>query len=528
MTASLSAASLSAARRARELAGLAEGEVVDLLVVGGGITGAGVALDAASRGLSVALLERGDLASGTSRWSSKLVHGGLRYLAGGDVPIAYESAVERRILMERTAPHLVRALPMLLPLGPGQGRLATAAMTAGLVGAEVLRAAAGTSRRTLPRPRRLSRPETLSLAPALRRDGLRGGLLGWEGQLTDDARLVVAVARTAAAFGARIVPRAEVVQLAGDGAWVRDRLSGREFEVRARSVVNAAGVWAGTLSAGVALRPSRGTHLVLDGASLGLPRAGLTLPLPGERTRFAIVLPQRDGRVYAGLTDVEVDPTEPLPEVPQPTEAEVRFLLDAVSSALEKPIDTADVLGAFAGLRPLLAGAAGRTADLSRRHAVLLGGDGVITVVGGKLTTYRRMAADAVDAVVAHADLVAARCRTRRLPLVGAGAPRTLDRIPAPRRLVDRYGTEAPRLLELDQSRIDAGLTGLTVAEVEFALRHEGALTADDVLDRRTRIGLVAADREAARVAVEQIVGSVDAESGKGGGPHDALPARRP
>ncbi len=500
--------SLSADRRARELEGLAGTEVVDLLVVGGGITGVGVALDAASRGLSVALVERGDLATGTSRWSSKLVHGGLRYLAAGDVGIAHESAVERRIVMERTAPHLVRALPMVLPLRPEQGHLATSAMVAGLMGAEFLRAAAGTARHTLPRPRRINAAETLALVPALRADGLRGGLLGWDGQLIDDARLVVAVARTAAGYGARIITRAEVLRLARDGAWVRDRVSGREFEVRARSVVNAAGVWAGTLSGGVALRPSRGTHLVLDGRRLGAPRAGLTLPVPGERNRYAIVLPQRDGRVYAGLTDVEVDPAEPLPEAPIPTEAEVRFLLDTVSSALETPLDSADVLGAFAGLRPLLAGAAGRTADLSRRHAVLLGGDGVITVVGGKLTTYRRMAADAVDAVIAHADLVAGRCRTKRLPVVGAAPPSTLARVPAARRLVERYGTEAPLVQELGTEQLATGQR-VTVGEVLFAVQHEGALDADDVLDRRTRIGLVPAERQAAEPAVNALLETV-------------------
>ena len=504
MTAS-QVASLSAARRQKELDGLAGGEVVDLLVVGGGITGAGVALDAASRGLSVALLERADLAAGTSRWSSKLVHGGLRYLAAGDVGIAYESAVERRILMERTAPHLVRALPMMLPLGPAQGHLATTAMLGGLTAAEVLRAAAGTSRRTLPRPRRLSAIETLALAPGLRRDGLRGGLLGWEGQLVDDARLVVAVARTAAAHGARVITQAEVIHLAGDGAWARDRRTGREFEVRARSVVNAAGVWAGTLSGGVALRPSRGTHVVLDGAVLGNPRAGLTLPIAGERNRYVIVLPQRDNRVFVGLTDVEIDARQPIPAVPTPTESEIRFLLDAVSAAFATPVDTADVLGAYAGLRPLLAGEAGRTADLSRRHAVLLGGDGVITVVGGKLTTYRRMAADAVDAVVAHAELIAGRCRTRRLPLVGAAKPSTLDRVAAPRRLVERYGTEAPQVAELASTRLVPELD-ITVGEVLFALRHEGALDADDVLDRRTRVGLVPADRKLAESAVSELI----------------------
>ncbi|HVX42586.1 MAG TPA: glycerol-3-phosphate dehydrogenase/oxidase [Mycobacteriales bacterium] len=499
---------LNPARRARHLDQLAAGELVDLLVVGGGITGAGVALDAAGRGLSVALLEREDLASGTSRWSSKLVHGGLRYLAGGDVGIAHESAVERRILMERTAPHLIRPLPMVLPLRGTDTRRSTLLKGAGLVAGEILRKAAGTGAATLPRPHRLQRAEALTLVPALRRADLTGALLGWEGQLIDDARLVLGVARTAAAYGATILTRAEVLALDGDGAMVRDRLGGGQFEVRARMVINATGVWAGTLADGIRLRPSRGTHLVFDAATLGHPRAGLTVPLAGERNRYLLVLPQSGGRVYVGLTDVEVDPREPMPDVPTPTAAEIRYLLDAVSDVLERPIDAADIRGAFAGLRPLLAGAAGRTADLSRRHAVLLGADGVVTVVGGKLTTYRRMAADAVDAAVHAARLPAPRSRTRRLPLIGAAPARVLDRLPATRGLIERYGTEATRVQEAaaDLHRPLVPGLPLTGAEVLFAVECEGALGAADVLDRRTRIGLVESERAALEPAVTALI----------------------
>jgi glycerol-3-phosphate dehydrogenase len=491
--------SLNAARRSRDLAALAEGEVVDVLIVGLGATGAGVALDAASRGLSVAAIDAHDLAFGTSRWSSKLVHGGLRYLASGQLGVAHESAVERGVLMARTAPHLVRALPFVLPLTSlVSGSSATLSM-AGVRAGDLLRLSARTRRAVLPRPRRLSAVETLRLAPALRSYGLRGGILSWDGQLADDARLVTAIARTAAAHGARIITRCRALALAGDGADVRDELTGAQYVIRARAVVNATGVWAGELADGVRLRPSRGTHLVLRAATLGTPLSGLHLPIPGTTGRFALVLPQDDGRVYVGLTDEPAD--GPIPDVPQPTEAEIGFLLDIVDSALEVPVRRADVVGAFAGLRPLLDGPGGRTADLSRRHAVLTGRDGVVTVVGGKLTTYRRMAQDAVNAAVEGRGLTAGPCRTARLPLVGA-APE-LGRLTAPTRLVRRYGAEAPAVMALtaaDPSLAEPVAPGSATigAELVWAVLHEGALDESDLLDRRTRVGLVAADRQAA------------------------------
>jgi glycerol-3-phosphate dehydrogenase len=236
--------------------------------------------------------------------------------------------------------------------------------------------------------------ETLRLAPALRSYGLRGGLLSWDGQLVDDARLVTAIARTAAAYGARVLTRCRALALDDGGAQVRDELTGTEFFLRARAVVNATGVWAGGLADGVHLRPSRGTHLVLRAGSLGGLSTGLHLPVPGASGHFALVLPQEDGRIYVGLTDEPAD--GPIPDVPEPSEAEIGFLLDLVDSALDVPVRRADVAGAYAGLRPLLDGAEGSTADLSRRHAVLTAANGVVTIVGGKLTTYRRMAQDAV------------------------------------------------------------------------------------------------------------------------------------
>ncbi|HEV7650381.1 MAG TPA: glycerol-3-phosphate dehydrogenase/oxidase [Actinophytocola sp.] len=500
--------SLNATRRAAELDALAGGEVVDLLVVGGGVTGAGIALDAAARGLSVALVEARDLAAGTSRWSSKLVHGGLRYLAKGEVGLAHESAVERGILMTRTAPHLTRALPQLFPLHEQVSRGGAAIVMSGLRAGDALRRAARTPSALLPTPRRVSAPEALALAPGLRARGLRGGLLSFDGQLTDDARLVVALARTAAGLGARILTRLRVTAVAGDGVEATDVLSGRSVSLRARSVVNAAGVWAGTLVDSVRLRPSLGSHVVVDGGRLGIGSTALTVPVPGERSRFVIVLPQRTGLVYIGLTDEPFD--GPVPDEPVAPQADVEFLLRVASSVLDRPLTGADVLGSYAGLRPLLEGT-GRSADLSRRHAVLRAPSGVLTIVGGKLTTYRKMAEDAVDAAVAAASLTAGPARTRNLPLTGAGSRPHLSTVDASARLVATYGTEAPRVAALASFDPDLGApvsadTEVTGAEVVWAVRHEGALDADDVLHRRTRIGLVPRHEEAARERVTDLV----------------------
>ena len=497
---------LTAERRTRELTRLAEDEPVDLLVVGLGATGAGVALDAASRGLTVAAVDAHDLAFGTSRWSSKLIHGGLRYLASGQLGVAHESAVERGVLMERTAPHLVRAQPFVMPLTGLAPRRDAALALAGLRAGDLLRRSARTARATLPRPRRLSAVETLRAAPALRPYGLRGGLLSWDGQLCDDARLVTAVARTAAGHGASVLTRVRALSLWGGGAVLRDELTGERVEIRARAVVNATGVWAGGLVGEVRLRPSRGTHLVLRAGSLGGMGAGLHIPVPGESNRFVLVLPQGDGRVYVGLTDEPV--AGPVPDVPEAPESDVGFLLDVLGSALDQPVRRADVAGAFAGLRPLLDGG-GRTADLSRRHAVLTSPDGVVTVVGGKLTTYRRMAQDAVDAALAARALDAGPSRTARLPLVGAAPRAVLATLSAPRRLVERYGTEATAVHALGaehpymRAPVAPG-SDVTLAELVWAARHEGALTTGDLLDRRTRVGLVPADRAAALDAARQ------------------------
>ncbi len=250
---------------------------------------------------------------------------------------------------------------------------------------------------------------------------------------------------------------------------------------------------------------------MLRASSLPGLSVAIAAPVPGETSRFVFALPQPDGLIYVGLTDEPVDGD--VPDVPEPSETEIGFLLDVISAVFDEPLRREDVVGAYAGLRPLL-DAGGETADLSRKHAVLTSRSGVVTVVGGKLTTYRQMAEDAVDAVVAQRPLAAGRCRTRDLPLVGAASRDRLARLEAPERLVRRYGTEASAVLDLARS-----LTGLTtnellapvadgvpftLAELVWGATHEGALDADDLLDRRTRIGLVAADRDAAQAAAER------------------------
>ena len=491
-------ASLNAARRAAELEALAAGEAVDVVVVGGGITGAGVTLDAASRGLSVALLERRDLAHGTSRWSSKLVHGGLRYLEHREFGLAWESARERSLLMGTIAPHLVRPLPFVTPLDGGMPAAKAVKTQIGLRIGDGLRIGARTSRRVLPPARRISALEARRLAPALAEPGLRGALLSWDGQLEDDARLVVAVARTAAAHGARILTYAGVTGVRDDGVDAVDALTGAAFCVRARRVILATGVWAGELSPGVALRPSRGSHLLVPAGRLGDPRAAVNVPVPGERGRWVFALPRIDGLVAIGLTDV--DAPGAIPDEPAPSAEEEATLLEHASAALEVTLGPEDVAGRYAGLRPLLAGASATTADLSRRHAVVEDPDtGALTVVGGKLTTYRAMAQDAVDRITDRP------CRTHRLPLVGAAhAAATGDPASpgeAPPRLARRFGAEADAVAALGSTEPLAPGVPVCEAELRWAAEHELALTPEDLADRRTRAGLVPEWREAVLAA---------------------------
>jgi glycerol-3-phosphate dehydrogenase len=505
---------LNAMRRTADLNALADGEPLDVVVIGGGITGVGIALDAASRGLRVALVEKHDLAFGTSRWSSKLVHGGLRYLATGNVGIARRSAVERGILMTHNAPHLVHAMPQLVPLLPSMSHPKRALVHAGFVAGDALRMLAGTSSSTLPRSRRVSAQRVVEMAPTVRRDGLDGGLLAYDGQLIDDARLVTAVARTAAQHGARILTYVAASEATGTSVRLTDQRTGQSFDVSAGAVINAAGVWAGEIDGSLRLRPSRGTHLVFDASTFGNPTAALTIPIPGELNRFVFAMPEQLGRVYLGITD-EAAPGA-IPDVPEPSGEEIAFLLDTVNTALGTALRDTDVVGAYAGLRPLIDRGEGRTADVSREHAVIESPSGVISVIGGKLTEYRFMAQDVLDKAVSLRHLQAGSCRTRNLPLIGApsnpgsGAG---SRAELPASMVARYGAEAPNVLatatcEHPTAPVAEGID-VTRAEFEYAVTHECALDVDDILDRRTRIGLVSRDRERVVAAAAEFLAGV-------------------
>jgi glycerol-3-phosphate dehydrogenase len=494
------------------MARLADGEVVDVVVIGGGITGVGVALDAASRGLRTALIERRDLANGTSRWSSKLAHGGLRYLRQGEFGVAWESARERHILMTRTAPHLVSALPFVAPLNSAMGPAYGALTEAGIRFGDLMRIASGTRRRALPPPRRVSRHEALRLVPGIRADDLRGAILFWDGQIEDDARLVIAVARTAAAHGARVLTYCEATRVTPGRVTAWDAIGGQSFDITTRHIVNAAGVWAGALADDVRLTPSKGSHVIVPGAALANPRAAMVVPIAGESARWVGATPTHDGTVIVGVTDDAY--SGPLVDQPEVTPEEEHALLSSLSVALAKPLTPADVIGRYAGFRPLLAGREDSTADLSRRHAIV--GDpvtGMVTVVGGKLTTYRRMAQDTVDRLLEEERRP---CRTERLPLVGAAPHDILRRIRAPARLVRRYGIEAPAVASeagADVSLLEPIAEGVPVLGVEllFGLHHEGALTIDDLLDRRTRLGLIPAERVAAEAATADMLRAVAA-----------------
>ena len=498
-------ADLSPERRREDESALAT-TVFDVIVIGGGITGAGIALDAVTRGLSVLLLEAQDLAFGTSRWSSKLAHGGLRYLANGQVDVAWESAVERGHLMTVIAPHLVRPLAQVVPIMNDTSFGSAVLTRAGFAAGDALRALTRTSRHVLPGARVIGPAKTRRLLPAIDGAHLRGGLLAWDGLLEDDARLVVAVARTAAAYGARILTGYRV--LSADGTGVRVVNQGDEqIEVRAKNVISATGVWAETFDDQVVITPSRGTHVVLRAETLQRPRAAMTIPVPEMHGRYCFVLPRPDGLLLAGITDVD----EPglIPDVPSTPLEDIDWILSQVSRVLQTPLRAGDVVGAFTGLRPLVAqpeAPAGETADISRRHLVRRGANGVITVTGGKLTTYRRMAQDAVDL------LSDKPCRTTKIALVGAGPAAPVQALPA--RLIRRYGAEAARVAAFANGYPElleplAPGVGVRGVELVFAVRCEGARTVADVLERRTRLSVVPTDLAAALPRAEEILDAI-------------------
>ncbi len=508
-------------------------EPLDVLVIGGGITGAGVALDAASRGLRTALVERGDFAAGTSSRSSKLVHGGLRYLNQREFRLVYEALAERQRLL-RLAPHLVRPLPFLIPV--------FASGTAGRAGARAYSRAIGMAlwmydatggARIGKLHRRLSRAETLERMPDLDGDRLAAGFLYYDARV-DDARLTLAVVKTAATHGAVVANYVEATALRhhGDqvvGATLTDRRGGATLEVGAKTLINAAGVWADELRAldegrnPGSLRPAKGVHLTLPAGRPHLEVAAV-LPVPGDR-RSVFVIPWGE-RVYVGTTDTDYQ--GPLDD-PVCTAADVDYLLGALNAWLRHPVDRSEVLGTWAGLRPLVGGTegTGRTADLSRRHSVRVSPSGLVSIVGGKLTTYRKMAADAVDEALdvrrAAGDRpLAGRSRTGSVPLFGAEGyeevtgPGAAERLgvaaDVAEHLAGRYGGQARAVATMLGERpalAEPLVTGLPYlgAEAVYAARYEMALTLEDVLSRRTRALLLdAAATVAAAPAVADLL----------------------
>jgi glycerol-3-phosphate dehydrogenase len=501
-------------RRANDLARLVD-TAWDVVVVGGGVVGAGALLDAVSRGLRAALVEQDDIASGTSSRSSRLIHGGLRYLEQVHFPLVREALTERRRLL-RNAPHLVTLQPLLFPIY-GVPFLHKAFYDAGLTLYDILGA-----RHDGGWHRRLDPAETIEISPRLRRDGLRGGLLYHDG-MEDDARFTLALVRTALAGDATSVA---VTRLRATGIdrhepdgtprtlRARDLISGADLEIRAGAVVDATGVWAADPAhpfAGPSMRiaPSRGAHLVVPRPRIPA-RAGLTIRVPGK---VVFLVPWPDHWLI-GTTDAPHD--GPI-DHPAAAGWEVDQLLATVNAVLDVDLRREDVVGTFAGLRPLIAPTGGSTVMASREHRVTVDTHGVVRIGGGKYTTYRVMARDVIDGALGPAVTRRRPSDTAERQLIGAADRETLARLKselgaipeiaaahpeAASRLVDRHGTEASAVAalgrDLDLLRPLVQDRPFLEAEVAWSVRNELALTLDDVLSRRLRLSPELSDRGAA------------------------------
>ncbi|NJQ00739.1 glycerol-3-phosphate dehydrogenase/oxidase [Streptomyces zingiberis] len=505
-------ATLGPVERGEALARMAEREL-DILVVGGGVVGAGTALDAVTRGLSTGLVEGRDWASGTSSRSSKLIHGGLRYLEMLDFALVREALKERGLLLERLAPHLVKPVPFLYPLKrKGFERWYAGA---GVAMYDAMSVSSGHGR-GLPVHRHLSRRRALRVAPCLRKDALVGALQYYDAQV-DDARFVTALVRTAAAYGADVANRARVVGFLREGervvgARVRDVEAGGEYEIRARQVVNATGVWTDDTQGLIAergqfkVRASKGIHLVVPKDRIH-STTGLIL-----RTEKSVLFVIPWGRHWiVGTTDTDWDLDKAHPAA---SSADIDYLLEHVNSVLAVPLTRDDVEGVYAGLRPLLAGESDATSKLSREHTVAHPVPGLVVVAGGKYTTYRVMAKDAVDEAVHGLDQRVADCVTEDVRLAGAEgyramwnarnrlAARTGLHVVRVEHLLNRYGALAEEVFELvaEQPSLAEPLAhaeDYLRAEIVYAASHEGARHLDDVLTRRTRISIETFDRGA-------------------------------
>jgi glycerol-3-phosphate dehydrogenase len=513
-------AKLGPEERREALAALA-GTELDVLVVGGGVVGAGTALDAVTRGLSVGMVEARDWASGTSSRSSKLIHGGLRYLEMLDFSLVREALKERGLLIERLAPHLVCPVPFLYPLTGRAWERFYAGSGVALYDAMSYSSGHG---RGLPPHRHLTRRHALRIAPALRKDSLVGAIQYYDAQV-DDARFVTTLVRSAASYGAYVANRASVVGFLREGervtgAVVRDEETGARFEVRASQVVNATGVWTDETQAMVGERgkfhvtASKGVHLVVPKDRIH-SASGIIL-----RTEKSVLFVIPWGRHWIiGTTDTawNLDKAHPAASA-----TDIDYVLSHVNKILTTELTREDVEGVYAGLRPLLSGESDDTSKLSREHVVAHAAPGLVVVAGGKYTTYRVMAADAVDAAVHGLDRRAPKSCTETIPLLGADGYQALwnsrARLAAAsslhvariEHLLRRYGSlteEVVALIEKDRSLgqpLD-GADDYLRAEIVYAASHEGAIHLEDALGRRTRINFETFDRgvRSARPAAE-------------------------
>jgi glycerol-3-phosphate dehydrogenase len=515
--------------RADALASL-ERDSFDLVVVGGGITGAGVALDAASRGYSVALMERADFAAGTSSRSSKLIHGGLRYLQNFDLGLVREALLERSLLV-KLAPHLVHPLPLLVPSFEGKRPDRLVGVGLNMYDVMAWRRGREDGEEWSPaRHRIIEGPEAVQLAPALESREPTSAYLFYDCQ-TDDVRMVLSVLGEAERFGTVIANRCEAVELVerdgrAVGVLARDTETATEFEVSATNVINATGVWADQLRPDELyrheemprIRPSRGTHVTMAREQLPV-EAGVIVPAGSGRTIF--VLPWL-GRTLVGTTDNDYE--GPLDHVPA-SDDDITYLLDAVNSYFATDIQPDDLTGAYAGVRPLIStGDPKKSVDISRRAELYETGSGLVTITGGKFTTWRRMAKSAVDRIVEREGREAP-CRTHEIPIGQPEDPGALPEVPgvdedSRAHLAARYGHAARDVLRLAvaapqlASRISPDLPDL-LAECAFAAGHEQARSLADVLLRRTRVGLLdarvlaPADSEGARRAARAVAGEL-------------------
>jgi glycerol-3-phosphate dehydrogenase len=517
-------AELSPAARSEALARMTEHEL-DVLVVGGGVVGAGAALDAVTRGLTTAIVDARDWASGTSSRSSKLIHGGLRYLEMLDFGLVREALTERGLLLDRIAPHLVKPVPFLYPLQHrGWER---AYVGAGIALYDTMAYTSGTAR-GLHHHRHLSRKHALREAPCLRPSALTGAIQYWDAQV-DDARHTMTVVRTAAGFGALA---ANYTQVRGflrqgervTGAAVTDLESGQTLEIRAKQVINATGVWTDDTQAladtrgQFHVRASKGIHLVVPRDRL---QSTTGLILRTEKSVLFVIPWGRHWIIGTTDTDWSLDKSHPAA-----SSRDIDYLLDHVNSVLTMPLTREDVEGVYAGLRPLLTGESESTSKLSREHVVGHPVPGLVVVAGGKYTTYRVMAADAVDEAARTMDARVPDSITNELPLLGAEGYRALwnqrralavtagVHVARIEHLLNRYGSCVNDLL--DMLRADPALAAplpgaddYLAVEVRYAVTHEGARHLDDVLARRTRISIESWDRgvAAAPVAAELMAG---------------------